>query len=384
MSESSPALTRLNELNRLAASKLSNNGKSGRRRATIAKYGSSSDTAQQCGRCHKTVYAAERVSVGFDVVWHKSCLRCSVPQCNRQLRASDFRKVGELVYCGPHALTAEKEMTNQRLGRHQSEPSILVGGILGGRERLPSGSMHGSQPDKEVDPITSHYMPDGGTFGGTRTTSEAGLDEHPMSLADEGSRHIRRRGSSVTEYSTRQAAEQSPVTSPAPEAKSPVGYASRPTSAGNRKRPSRIDQLSEPNDSKAVSFASPVAKNGVSNSPYFGRNEQAQKHQRRHDFSESALVEADSTSASKAMVVVSDERDDSLDSALDFERNANASLVQDLKEYEVVLQDISEERDTMEEQAKVLQRMLETNTKDNEDTMEQLEEATYELEKVRV
>jgi hypothetical protein len=407
----SSSLDRLNALNRLAASKLNSSNSStiksisGRRRATITKYGSSAETAQQCGRCNKTVYVAERVSVGFDAVWHKSCLRCSAPQCNRQLRAADFRKVEDLVYCGAHAVIAEKEMTNRRLGRHQSEPSILVGGILGGLEGI-TGLQH-SQPDMEVSPTSRH---DDGSYG-PRTSTEADLNKNSAAASEDGARNVRRRGSSATEYSstlsTTLSHSQSPLTSPSPEAKSPVGYASHPR--GNRKRSLRIDELLSESgtgagDNKAVSFASPVAKNGISNSPYFGKKVLKQpvvKEQQTDEEYESPYFGTKRRVAASprespdqkqqqhipSNAIVAIHRDEDLsapvvDDDLEFERTTNAALIQDLEEYETSLQDVSEERDLMEEQAKSLQRLLESNTKDSEDTMRQLEEATYELEKV--
>jgi hypothetical protein len=55
---------------------------------------------EQCSRCHKTVYPAERISTGKGV-WHTACFRCT--ECNKKLAIHDFEVDAQLnLFCRVH------------------------------------------------------------------------------------------------------------------------------------------------------------------------------------------------------------------------------------------------------------------------------------------
>eukprot|EP01006_Ploeotia_vitrea_P061219 TRINITY_DN77528_c0_g1_i1.p2 TRINITY_DN77528_c0_g1~~TRINITY_DN77528_c0_g1_i1.p2 ORF type:complete len:262 (-),score=100.29 TRINITY_DN77528_c0_g1_i1:15-800(-) len=54
--------------------------------------------APKCGRCQKSVYAAEKV-LGAGQSWHKACFKCTT--CNKRLDSSTLADSGGKLYCRP-------------------------------------------------------------------------------------------------------------------------------------------------------------------------------------------------------------------------------------------------------------------------------------------
>jgi len=58
-------------------------------------------SAQNCGKCNKTVYQTEKVEAAGKW-YHKGCFKCADPSCGIQLNLKTFKVVNNDIWCEKH------------------------------------------------------------------------------------------------------------------------------------------------------------------------------------------------------------------------------------------------------------------------------------------
>jgi hypothetical protein len=79
----------------------------GREVAARMKREAGTGETQSCRACGKRVYAAEKIAVQiltYEDAWefHKTCFRCSEPECHLQLNLRNYSSIGGALYCAVH------------------------------------------------------------------------------------------------------------------------------------------------------------------------------------------------------------------------------------------------------------------------------------------